>query len=155
MRRNTKILAVAVAAFLIGLVMNNFALSSVPSNFSVAVVDIPKIVTGSAQIASLNAEQKSKLEDLSKFVENAKNDLAKESDATKKSALEAKYNKELIAKKEVIDGEYSKKLAAIDKSITEIIKEKAQKKNYDLVLVKGSVIVGGTDITEEILTSIK
>lgn len=155
MRRNTKILAVAVVAFSIGLVMNNFALSSVPSNFSVAVVDIPKIVTGSAQIASLNAEQKSKLEDLSKFVENAKSDLAKESDATKKSALEVKYNKELTAKKEVMDSEYAKKLAAIDKSITEIIKEKAQKKNYDLVLVKGSVIVGGTDITEEILTSIK
>lgn len=151
----TKILTLVAIAFTLGLLANNFAVSKVPANFNVAVIDVQKIVASAPQVNALKVEQKSKFSDLTKFVEEAKADLAKETDAVKKKALEEKYNKELNVRKNEIDKEYSKKLSAIDKSITETIKTKATKDGYDLVLVKSIVLVGGTDITDEITKSLK
>lgn len=155
MNKKVKFLTIGAVAFALGLSMNNFASSKVPANFNVAVVDVQKIVSSSAQVNTLKAEQKAKIDELVKFVEAAKADLAKEQNETKKKALEDKYNKELNAKKETIDKEYAKKLSTIDKDITDTIKNKANTENYDLVLSKSIVLVGGTDITNEIINAVK
>lgn len=42
-----------------------------------------------------------------------------------------------------------------DKNITSIIKKKAKASGYNLVLVKSSVIDGGTDITADIIKDLK
>lgn len=151
----SKSLAIAAMAFALGLSANNFAASKVPANFNVAVIDVQKVVASAPQVNALKVEQKSKLSDLTKFVEDAKADLAKEKNEVKKKALEEKYNKELNVRKNTIEKEYTQKLSAIDKSITETIKTKATKDGYDLVLVKNIVLVGGTDITDEITKALK
>ena len=56
-------------------------------------------------------------------------------------------------RKETIDKAYVKKISDVDKSITALIKTKAS--NYDLILTKSSVLNGGTDITNEIITGLK
>lgn len=151
----SKILTFMVIAFALGLASNNFASSKVPANFNVAVVDIQKVVVSSPQVNDLKIEQKNRISELAKFVEDAKANLAKEKNATKKKALEEKYNKELNVKKNALENEYAKKLSDIDKNITEIVKTKATKDGYDLVLAKNVVLVGGTDITDEIVKSLK
>ena len=50
---------------------------------------------------------------------------------------------------------YKTKLAAIDKSISDVISADAKAKGYNLVLSKGSVLVGGDDITEAIVAKVK
>ena len=75
--------------------------------------------------------------------------------AAKRKALEDKYNAELNSKREVIEKDYAKKLGDIDKSITTIISNKAKAEKYDLVLAKGIVIYGGTDITALVKQNIK
>lgn len=155
MNKTSKILTVGALTFALGLSVNNFASSKVPANFNVAVVDVQKVVANSPQVNALKVEQKAKLSELTAFVEGAKTELAKEKDVKKQKALEEKYNKELNSKKSVIDQEYAKKLSAIDKSITDTIKTKATEANYDLVLAKSVVLVGGTDITNEITKALK
>jgi len=148
-----------VAAVMLAMTANNIALSKSVSEaspkFSVAVVDIQKVVENSPQINDLKVDRKAKLDSLIDFIQKAKASLDKETDEAKKKSMEAGFNKELNAKKEAIDKDYSKKLSDIDKNITGLIKSKAEASKFDLVLTKNSVVEGGTDITSEILKSLK
>lgn len=153
MKNGIKYLALTLSAFVIGMTVNNFAVSNVPSK--IAVVDVQKVVSSSTQVKNLRAERAAKVKDLADFVKTARANVAKETNATKKKALEDKYNKELNQKRNAIQNDYSKKLAAIDKSISSVIAQKAKAANYDIVIAKGVVLYGGTDITDEITKSIK
>ncbi len=155
MKNTAKILSVALFAFVIGLATSNFAVSDVPSNYKVAVVDVQKVVASSSQVKALKDEQAKKGQELAKFIETAKAALAKEKDATKKKALEAKYDKEFKAKREAIAKDYETRLMAIDKNISSIIDTNAKQNGFNLVLAKGVVLSGGIDITNEVAKQIK
>ena len=155
MKNNWKFLTVALCAFAIGISANNFAVSNVPSNFKVAVVNVPKVVESSKQVQALKAENKRKSDEFMKFVQTANAAMEKEKDEKKKAALKTKYEKEIKAKMESNTKTYKTKLAAIDKSISDVISADAKAKGYNLVLSKGSVLVGGDDITEAIVAKVK
>lgn len=148
-----------ITAITLALSMGNFASAALPTSnstgFRVAVVDIQKIVESSPQINALRVDRKNKIDELVKFVETARTAVSKETNEAKKKTLEESYNKELNAKKEVIDQDYAKKLSDIDKNITELIKVKAKAANYDLVLTKNTVLDGGDDITAEIIKGLR
>ena len=57
-------------------------------DFTVAVVDVPQVVTSSAQVQALKKEQQAKAEELVKFIENARKDVASITDSSKKKAAE-------------------------------------------------------------------
>ncbi len=149
-----KYLAVGLISLAIGFAANSFATSS-PGAYKVAVVDVQKVVMSSKQVIALKDEQKAKIEDLTKFVNTARTEVTKETDPTKKKALEDKYNKELQSKKEAIDKDYATKLTNIDKAISTQIATKAKTDGYDLVLAKSVILYGGDDITNEIAKVVK
>lgn len=153
MRNSVKYLALGLSAFIIGMSVNNYAISDVPSK--IAVVDVQKVVASSAQVKALKTDREAKIKDLANFVKTAREAVAKETNATKKKELEAKYNKELNAKRDAIQKDYAKKLAAVDKNISATIAQKAKAANYDIVLAKGVVLYGGSDITSEIAKVVK
>ena len=96
-----------------------------------------------------------KFQDLNTFVKNANAAVNKEKDAAKKKALQDKYNKEYNTKRAAIQKDYAAKLSSIDKNISSVIAAKAKQDNYNLVLAKGVVLSGGTDITAEVTKLIK
>lgn len=153
MNNKFKFLAVGISAFVIGLSLNNIAVSGVPSK--IAVVDVSAVVNSSAQVQALKKEQQAKAKELVAFVEKARKDVAATTDVKKKQALEDKYNKELNAKRTAIDKNYATKLDAIDKAISAQIATQAKAGNYDVVLAKGVVLYGGTDITETVKKAVK
>lgn len=153
MENKGKIFTVGISAFVIGLLLNNFAMSDVTSK--IAVVDVQQVVNSSAQVQALKKEQQAKSKDIVTFIEKARKDVASTTDVKKKQALEQKYNNELKAKKEAMDKNYSTKLSAIDAAITSKIAEQAKVGNYDIVLAKGVVLYGGDDITEAVKKVVK
>ncbi len=155
MKNNWKILTISLLTFTLGLTAGNYAISDVPSDYKVAVVDVQKIISSSSQVKALKEEQKKKSQDLAKFVENAKVSLDKEKDEAKKKSLEEKYNKEFQTKRSSIAKNYETKLLEIDKNITNIINANAKTNGYNLVLAKGVVLSGGIDITDEIAKQVK
>lgn len=155
MNKKFKFLLVALTSFAIGMSFSNYAISDVPATFKVAVVDVQTVVANSAQVKALKEEQKKKGQELAKFVENAKSNIDKEKDDKKKKALEEKYTKDFQAKREAVAKNYENKLLAIDKNISSVINSKAKANGYDLVLAKGAVLSGGTDITDEISKAVK
>lgn len=153
MKNLFKTLTVGITTLTLCLTINNFASAKSDTGLNVAVIDVQQVVENSPRLTALKVEQKNKFTDLTKFIENAKNDLAKQTDDTKKKKLEENYVKELNLKKTEIEKNYTKKMAEIDKDINKIIKEKSV--DYDLILTKNATLKGGTDITSEIIKSLK
>ncbi len=153
--KNLGMVTLGLAAFVIGMTVNNFAMSDVPPSYRVAVVDVSKVVGSSAQVKALKQEQQAKATEIVKYVEKARKDVAAVTDEKKKKALEDKYSKELLSKRDKLEKEYTTKLSAIDKNISATIEAQAKAKNYNIVLAKGVVLYGGDDITADIIKVVK
>ena len=154
MKIDSKVMSIGclVLGFVLG--STNFAMSNMPSQ-KIAVVDVPAIVAKSAQVKALKDEQAKKAQDLAKWLETVNADVKKQSTEANKQKLLKKYNEDLMKKKEANTKEYTKKLAAIDASISSAIAAQAQAKGYDIVLAKSTVLYGGEDITSEIAKIVK
>lgn len=124
-------------------------------NYNIAIVDVQKVVASSSQVAALKKEQEAKTKSLIEFVEKARKEVAATTDTKKKEALEAKYNKELNAKKEAYDKAYAEKLKNIDDNITRQIENVAKSGGYSIILAKGVVLWGGNDITDTVIKAVK
>jgi len=145
-----KILGLLVAA---SMLLTTSAVKA--ADVSIAVVDVPAVVNASAKVQALKKDQQTKAQEIVKFIEKARKDVASISDAKKKKTAEEKYNKELMTKKEKMDAEYAAKLKELDESISDQIIQKAKENGYNVVLSKGVVLYGGTDITNDIIKVIK
>ncbi len=153
MDNKIKILTVGLLTFAAGFAFSNFALSDVPSK--IAVVDVQQVVNSSSQVQALKKDQEAKMKEVVAFIEKARKDVAATTDVKKKQALEEKYNKELTTKKAALDKNYADKLTAIDSAISKQIEAQAKVGGYDIVLAKGVVLYGGSDITEAVKKAVK
>ena len=154
MKNSIKIFAICFFSFIVGSLTTNYAISAINGS-TLAVVDVQKVVSASKEVASLRTEQQKKMQDLNAWVQTSQKQLLAEKDDTKKAALEKKLNKQFQEKKESIEKSYAEKLAKIDKNITGIISNKAKAKGFDVVLAKSVVLYGGTDLTQEVVSSVK
>lgn len=146
---------IIATAFTLGIGFNNFAMSDVPANYKVAVVDVNKVVAQSSDVQALKKEQANRMQNLEKWLKTARADVEKQSTDEAKQKLVKKYDAEFIKKQENIKKEYTGKLQAIDKKISGVIENEAKTKGYDIVLAKGVVLYGGSDITNDISKSVK
>lgn len=153
MNNKLKFLTVGLLTFAAGIAFSNYAMSDVPSK--IAVVDVQAVVNSSSQVQALKKEQQAKTKEIVTFIEKARKDVAAVTDVKKKQALEEKYNKELSSKKTAMDKNYSDKLTAIDATISKQIENQAKLGGYDIVLAKGIVLYGGSDITEAVKKAVK
>ena len=87
MKKQITTLAIAIAAFAIGLGFNNIAMSNIPANYKVAVVDVNAVVSKSAQVQALKKEQQTKLQELQKWLETVRADVQKQSTQEGKDKL--------------------------------------------------------------------
>ena len=120
----------------------------------IVCVDVQKVVNESKQVQALKKEQETKAKEMIKLVEKARKEIAATSDVKKKQSLEEKYNKELLAKKEKSDKDYSEKLKNIETSISNVIAQEAKTKGYDLVITKSNVLYTNKDITSDIINAV-
>lgn len=141
------------------LAVSSMMLSSVafaaPEPQKIAVVDIQKVVSASAQVKALKASQEAKNKELSAFIKKAQEDVNKQTDVNKKKSLAESYEKQLKTKREANIKDYTTKLKAADANITAQIGKKATELGYTMVVPKSTVIWGGDDITETVLKGIK
>lgn len=149
MKKSLKSLLIAVSMVMLSCV----ALAQEPCK--IAVVDVNAVVSKSAQVRALKTEQQKKMQDLQKWLETVRSDVAKQQTQEGKEKLVKKYDTEFAKKQEDIKKNYATKLQAIDKSISATIAQEAQKQGYTVVLSKGTVLYGGDDITEAISKVVK
>ncbi|MCM1264934.1 MAG: OmpH family outer membrane protein [Candidatus Gastranaerophilales bacterium] len=150
MKNSLKVLSVAALALGLGFGISNTAVTNAAAGSSIAVVDVAQVINNNSQVKALKAKQEKKSEALKSWVETARADVEKQSTDAAKVSLTNKYNKELQSKVEAQRKELYDESTKIDAKIGAAIAKKAQADGYSLVLVKGAVLYGGADITEDI-----
>lgn len=159
MKKASKLMTLAMAAVL-AIGSANVATAAVTSTnnttFKYAVVDVPKIVENSQQVAMLKKQRQDQERIFSKSLQDAQKKLNAETNAEKKKALEAQLTKNLNAQKDKMNKEYAQKLQAIDKNISAVIAQQAKANGYKLVVAKGVVLYSeGADITNDVMKAVK
>ena len=152
MNNKFKFAIIAISAFIIGMSVNNFAMSELNGVSKIAVVDVQKVVTASSEVDALRKENQEKTTELISYIEKARKDVAATTDIEKKKSLEEKYSKELNNKREAYGEEYNTKMMNIQQNILNAVREQAVANNYDIVIAKDVVLYGGDDITEQVKT---
>lgn len=146
-----KILSILVISFM----MLSLPVFAVPEAQKIAVVDIQKVVSASAQVKALKSSQENKNKELAAFIKKAQEDVNKQTDVNKKKSLAESYEKQLKTKREANIKDYTAKLKAADANITAQIGKKASELGYTMVVPKSTVVWGGDDITDVVLKGIK
>ena len=149
MKKEVKVLSIAALALGLGFGISSIATTAAPAS-SIAVVDVAQVINSNSQVKKLKESQEKKSEALKTWVEAARADVEKQTTDAKKESLTQKYNKELQAKVDSQRKELYSESEKIDKKIGAAIAKEAQAQGYSLVLVKGAVLFGGADITEDI-----
>ena len=120
-----------------------------------AVVDVSAIVSKSTQVQDLRNDVATKTQELTEWIQKARDEVKAEGNKEKQEALLKKYDAEFAQKREEISKDYNEKLQAVDKEINSIIAETAEKKGYKSVIAKSVMVYGGDDITEEVIKVIQ
>ena len=158
MKKVSKLMTIAMAAIL-AIGSANVATAAVTNSnttFKYAVVDVPRVVETSQQVANLKKQRQEQERLFSKSLQDAQKKLQAESNATKKKALEDSLTKSLNAQRDKMNQEYAQKLQAIDKSIAAVIAQQAKANGYKLVVAKSVVLYSeGTDITNDVMKAVK
>lgn len=144
-------LAALLGVLFIGIVLG----SACAPKSKIAVVDVVALVSKSSEVQALKVEQETKAQELSAWLKNAQSLVNDEKDQAKKEELLKQYSAEFAAKREDIRQQYNQKLQILDKNITQVIVNEAQKRGYQLVMAKAYTLYGATDITEELSKLIK
>ena len=121
----------------------------------IAVVDLAAVVGNSEQVRALQADQNTKAQQLTQWLQSVQTEVNAQSDDKKKEELLQKYNAEFAQRRGVIAQQYAEALQQVDASITQTIADEAKKLGYTLVLAKGSTIYGGDYITDQIAKVVK
>ena len=154
MKKNLLTLALCSFAFGLGFGLNNIAFSNVPAA-KVAYVNVAKLLEASKTLKAAEEAKIKRTTDMLKWYDNAAADIQKQKTQAGKDTLIKKYEAQLTAKKKTIKDTYMKKVNQVDAQLDTAISTKAKAMGYDLVLRKDSVLFGGTDITAQILPSVK
>ena len=158
MKKISKLMTIAMAVVL-AIGSANVATAAVTNSnttFKYAVVDVPRVVENSQQVASLKKQRQEQERLFSKSLQDAQKKLQAETNATKKKALEDSLTKSLNAQKDKMNQEYAQKLQAIDKNISAVIAQQARANGYKLVVAKSVVLYSeGTDITNDVMKAVK
>lgn len=121
----------------------------------IAVIDINKVVEQSKDVKALQQAQQQKSQELQKWVESVKAEVAKADNKQKKDELTKKYDAEFMAKYQALQKEYSEAVQKLEAEITKTIENKAKADGYRIVLAKSTVLTGGKDITDEVIELVK
>ena len=154
MNNNLKLCVGISVAFILGLSLNNIAMSDIAST-RIAVIDVQQVVDASSKVQALKKDQQAKAKELTAFIEKARKDVAATTDVKKKKTLEEKYTKELNNKRLAMEKAYVQKLAETDAAISSEIANVAKANNYDMVISKSVVLYGGADITDAVKNNVK
>lgn len=155
---NKKILTVLVLFLVIaiGVSVNNIAFSSSSAgDLKVGTVDLSQLITTSPSVKVLKSTHEKQLAEIEKTLEQARNEIANETNPDKIAELEEKYRRDVSNKKFQMDKSYNEKLLEIDKNIKAQVAQKAKELNYTVILPKNMVLFGGEDITSLIAKEIK
>ena len=145
MKINKKIiLSVAIASIAFGYSSKSIAGGN-------AIVDLDKIRENYTVAQELSADLQVKEAELQKFIDDAQKKIKEAKTKVEQQNLEEKLGQQFNIKRNAYIKDQAEKWNKVETSVITSIKEVSASKKYDMVFNKQMVIVGGTDITDDVL----
>ncbi|OGI00177.1 MAG: hypothetical protein A2Y25_00320 [Candidatus Melainabacteria bacterium GWF2_37_15] len=142
-----------IALTLISLfVFTTFSTAAPSKDFG--VVDLNKVIDNYTEAQKVAADLKVKENELQGFVEDAQKKVKEAKSPVEKKNLEEKFSEEFNIKRNAYVKSQSEKWDTIESNILKGIQEIYTRKKLEMVFNKQSVIVGGTDITDELIKNL-
>lgn len=118
----------------------------------IGVVDVDKVLNNYQKAEDVSADLKVKEADLQKFLADAQKQLKSATSPVDKKNLETKLSQEFKAKSDSFKEAQVQQWKQIEQNIFSAIDQVSQSKKLDIVLNKSSVLTGGADITDQVLS---
>lgn len=144
---------IAVAAAVVSSLVTYKAVAGKAADF--AVVDVQRVVMSSKDLAALNNERNTQIENLRKMADDANAKINKVSKDADKKKVSEKYLAEINAKKAEYDKTYAAALQASDQKLNGIINSVAEKEGLEVVFSKSALVTGGVDITDAVVEQVR
>jgi outer membrane protein len=128
--------------------------SNVAQASGTAVVDLEKLLASYQVAQNVSAEMKVQEAELQKFLADAQKQLQNAKTPVDKKNLEAKLSQQFQVKSDAYRNVQMQKWKEIENNILNSISVVSKARNYDIVLKKSSVIIGGSDITDEVTAAL-
>lgn len=142
-------IAVFISGFFAGYIYTDMMKSRI------AVVDINRVVAGSAQVQNLKAQQEIQNSEMNQWLQDAQKAINAEKDKEKQTEILQKYAAEFESKRNLNAQRYVAALQSIEQSINQTIQDEAKKQGYKFIITKGMILGGGDDITDDIVKVVK
>lgn len=118
---------------------------------TIGVVDADKVLTNYSKAQDVEADLKVKEAEIQKFIADAQKQIKDAATPVEKNNLEKKLSEEFKTKQTEYRKMQVTESEKINNDIITAIKTIAKDKSIDMVLAKGAVFSGGTDLTDEVL----
>lgn len=121
---------------------------------TIGTVDADKIIGNYSRAQDVEADLKVKEAEIQKFIAEAQKKIKAASTPVEKSNLEKELSEEFRLKQTEYRQMQLQESKKINDDIISAIEKVAKDSSIDLVLAKGAVFIGGSDITDEVLKAL-
>lgn len=136
-------------------VVGALALSTLGSFASeIGVVNLDDVLAGYSKAQDVSADLKVKEAELQKFLADAQKQLKDAATPVERKNLEAKLTDEFKQRSDSFRDLQAKQYKMLEDNVFAAIESVSKSKKLDVVLNKAGVLIGGTDITNDVLSTL-
>lgn len=146
-----KLVITALAVLAVLFVLNITAVAEQ----KIGLVDTAKILSTYDKAQAAQEELRNNQLELQKMIVNAREQLQKLESKKAKENLQQEFASKITKKNNAFKKTFTKKWDAVQNEVLATIKAVADRDGYTLIVEKQSVIAGGDDITDRVLTELK
>jgi len=121
---------------------------------TIGFVDMTKILSSYTKAQAITTSVKSQQDEIQKMLTEARNQVQSAQTDSEKKELEKKLTEEIQQKNNVFKAEYEKNVQALQDNIFATVKKVAENKKIDCIFRKDNMIIGGKDITDDVLAEL-
>ena len=121
---------------------------------TIGFVDMTKILGNYTKAQEITNEIKDQQNEIQKMITDARAQVSEAKTDTERAELEKKLSEEIQQKNNVFKADYEKNVQALQNNIITTVKKVADHKKIDFIFKKDNIIMGGKDITDEVLSEL-
>lgn len=120
----------------------------------IGFVDMSKILSSYSKAQEISSNVKSQQEELQKMLTDARNQVKAAKTDKERVELEKKLTEQIQQKNNSFKVTYEKNIQALQDNIVSTVKQVAESKQIDFIFKKDNIVVGGQDITGDVLAEL-
>ena len=146
-----KLFVTALAVAIVLLVTNTTAFAEQ----KIGLVDMEKVLNNYDKAKAAQADLQAKQEELQKMLIDAKKQIDNAKSDKDKEKLQQEIADKITQKSKTFKENFTQKWEVVENNVLSTIKQVADSEDYTLVMDKQSVIAGGDDITDKVMSALK